>query len=263
MMTTRRRPRLRHVLTGLLAVAVAAAATVNTSTPASAQSIFGPDTCLYGYVWREATPADHVCVTSARRDTVAYENQLSPLLKNPSGPFGPESCKDGWVWREATASDRACVTSQSWTMVHNENATAGDRRAIDLYSYSSAVNKSEQGTFDWQFTLELSYTGAYTFRGYLENHRTLPVDYVVACSMSTLDGRLITIAAKGTAKKDSKGTWTMNGTSGELANHWHAIPHGTAHICHAETGVSIDTVVKRIQTIEKVVSGIAKVISWF
>ena len=34
---------------------------------AVAQAPFGPDTCLQGYVWRDAFPDDHVCVTPETR----------------------------------------------------------------------------------------------------------------------------------------------------------------------------------------------------
>jgi hypothetical protein len=35
---------------------------------------FGPDTCVTGYVWREATPTDHVCVTPGARTQAADDN---------------------------------------------------------------------------------------------------------------------------------------------------------------------------------------------
>jgi hypothetical protein len=35
---------------------------------------YGPDTCLPGYVWREAFPGDHVCVTEETRAQAAYDN---------------------------------------------------------------------------------------------------------------------------------------------------------------------------------------------
>lgn len=34
----------------------------------------GPDTCVSGYVWREANDTDHVCVTPAVRKQVAADN---------------------------------------------------------------------------------------------------------------------------------------------------------------------------------------------
>ncbi|MEV4575485.1 hypothetical protein AB0K16_19775 [Nonomuraea jabiensis] len=45
-------------------------------TPVSAATAPGPDTCLVGYVWREARPTDRVCVTPKVRDRTALENRL-------------------------------------------------------------------------------------------------------------------------------------------------------------------------------------------
>jgi hypothetical protein len=38
---------------------------------------YGPDTCLQGYVWRDAVSGDHVCVTPATRDQAAQDNSLA------------------------------------------------------------------------------------------------------------------------------------------------------------------------------------------
>jgi TIR domain-containing protein len=72
---------------------------------------YGPDTCIQGYVWREATPSDHVCVTPATRDQTARDNSLAASRRSRTGgPYGPDTCITGYVWREAVANDRVCVT---------------------------------------------------------------------------------------------------------------------------------------------------------
>ena len=38
---------------------------------------YGPHTCISGYVWREAWPADDVCVTPAIRTQTAEENRTA------------------------------------------------------------------------------------------------------------------------------------------------------------------------------------------
>src|SRR5947199_3148339 len=69
----------------------------------SASGDFGPDTCLEGWVWREAVTNDHVCVTPAIRTAAATDNSLAASRRNPNGgPFGPDTCLQGYVWREAT-----------------------------------------------------------------------------------------------------------------------------------------------------------------
>lgn len=53
---------------------------------------YGPDTCKVGWVWRDAFPGDHVCVTGETRARTAAENKaatLKPTLKFPvtKGPL--------------------------------------------------------------------------------------------------------------------------------------------------------------------------------
>jgi hypothetical protein len=38
---------------------------------------YGPDTCRFGYVWREANSSDHVCVEPAVRAQAAHDNALA------------------------------------------------------------------------------------------------------------------------------------------------------------------------------------------
>jgi hypothetical protein len=50
-------------------------------------SFAGPAYCKQGWVWREANPADHVCVTPAERDTVRNENATAEQrYADPSHP---------------------------------------------------------------------------------------------------------------------------------------------------------------------------------
>ena len=49
---------------------------------------YGPDTCLPGYVWRDAFEGDHVCVTPDVRDAAANDNAAaaSRLAANQPAP---------------------------------------------------------------------------------------------------------------------------------------------------------------------------------
>ena len=47
-----------------------------------------PDTCLQGYVWREAVPGDHVCVTPETRALVAQDNSLAASRRADSCATG-------------------------------------------------------------------------------------------------------------------------------------------------------------------------------
>ncbi|MFI7130657.1 hypothetical protein ACIBQ1_33555 [Nonomuraea sp. NPDC050153] len=94
---------------------------------ATASTAPGPDTCLVGYVWREARPTDRVCVTPKVRERTALENRLKYMNWVP-GAYGPHTCLKGMVWREAFAGDDVCVNQKSRNEALRDNAEAADRR---------------------------------------------------------------------------------------------------------------------------------------
>jgi serralysin len=90
---------------------------------------YGPDTCVAGYVWREAFPGDHVCVLEATRTQAANDNKLASQRRSPTGgPYGPDTCRPGFVWREASPQDHVCVTGATRAQTSNDNNQAGARR---------------------------------------------------------------------------------------------------------------------------------------
>ena len=92
----------------------------------------GPDTCKSGFVWREAFPGDHICVTPAVRAQTNIENQQAPSRRMPLGlPFGgpPDLCAQGFVWREARQGDRVCVPGASRDQAADDNRQAASRRS--------------------------------------------------------------------------------------------------------------------------------------
>jgi len=100
------------------------------STAASAAGAYGPDTCRPGYVWREAYPGDHVCVTPSVRAQAAKDNsQASSRRALEGGPYGRDTCRQGYVWREARRGDHVCVTPSTRTQAANDNRQASSRRA--------------------------------------------------------------------------------------------------------------------------------------
>jgi hypothetical protein len=80
--------------------------------------------CLKGYVWREAAPFDHVCVTPAERSQAAYDNSQASSRINPSGAHGPLSCVKGYDWRKAFGGDYVCVTPAQRSLVAYDNSQA-------------------------------------------------------------------------------------------------------------------------------------------
>ncbi|WP_151898950.1 hypothetical protein [Nitrosospira lacus] len=109
--------KLASTLLTLLALSLA-------STQSYAVCDFGPDTCLPGFVWREAFNGDHVCVTGATRTQAANDNSIGSQRKVP----GTDACKPGFVWREASPTDHVCVLGSTRTQATLDNSQANARR---------------------------------------------------------------------------------------------------------------------------------------
>jgi hypothetical protein len=89
-----------------------------------------PDTCIDGFVWREALVDDHVCVEPWVRQQVISDN-LQAQSRWIDGAYGPQTCLDGYVWRVVTEADLVCVTPDMRTQVQVDNAAAGERVSGD------------------------------------------------------------------------------------------------------------------------------------
>jgi len=86
-------------------------------------------TCIQGYVWREAVPGDHVCVTPETRAQAQYDNSQAQSRIDPNGAYGPDSCIQGYVWREAFPNDHVCVTPETRAQAQYDNSQAQSRIA--------------------------------------------------------------------------------------------------------------------------------------
>jgi hypothetical protein len=118
----------RYVLTTTILILVSSFLT----TSAFAQLPYGPDTCLQGYVWREAFLNDHVCVTPETRAQAAFDNSQADVRRQPGGGiYGPDTCMSGYVWREATPFDLVCVTPEVREQTARDNAAAALRLAAN------------------------------------------------------------------------------------------------------------------------------------
>jgi len=88
-----------------------------------------PDTCVQGFVWREAFTGDHVCVTPATRAQAAEDDGLAASRRSPDGgAYGPDTCLQGYVWRDAIPSDHVCVTPATRDQTAQDNSLAASRR---------------------------------------------------------------------------------------------------------------------------------------
>jgi hypothetical protein len=94
------------------------------------------DRCIPGYVWREAFPGDHVCVTPQTRSQAAYDNSQASARVDPGGAYGPNTCIQGYVWRAARPSDLVCVTPAIRDKTAYDNSQAKNRQVgDDQYTY--------------------------------------------------------------------------------------------------------------------------------
>jgi hypothetical protein len=83
--------------------------------------------CKVGFVPRQTSPDDGICVPPDSRDLVVAENARAVMLWL-SGAYGPKTCAQGYVWREAIAGDLVCVTPDRRTAVAKENELDASRR---------------------------------------------------------------------------------------------------------------------------------------
>jgi hypothetical protein len=86
------------------------------------------DTCVSGYVWREARSTDHVCVEPWVR-TQAWQDNGMRFNRWVVGVHGPHTCVNGYVWREAFVGDDVCVTPGNRDQARMDNDAASDRVA--------------------------------------------------------------------------------------------------------------------------------------
>lgn len=83
---------------------------------------YGPDTCVQGFVWREAGPNDRVCVAPDIRDQTRADNAQAGARRSPNGgAYGPDTCLQGYVWREAFPGDHVCVVPATRTRAAQDN----------------------------------------------------------------------------------------------------------------------------------------------
>ncbi|MFJ2031969.1 hypothetical protein [Streptosporangium sp. NPDC087985] len=175
---------MKRVALGLAATAIAGLAALPVTviaTPASAAG-YGPDTCLQGYVWREANATDHVCVTPAVRAQTARDNSVR-ASRWTNGAYGPHTCVTGFVWREAFTGDDVCVTPEVRRQTLADNAAAAGRRASTTLPSPIALNRKvafsggvpvggwtsltlyDNGTYQWSGHMHDSGATSYNFTG--------------------------------------------------------------------------------------------------
>ena len=111
--------------------------------------------CVQGYVWREAGPADHVCVDPSVRTQAQQDNaQATARRSQNGGPYGPDTCLQGYVWREAFPGDHVCVPPATRTQAADDNNHASER--INPARFAYGPNTCQQG-YVWRDADAMDY----------------------------------------------------------------------------------------------------------
>jgi len=85
--------------------------------------------CLPGYVYRLARPADKICVPPASRNQAQADNSAA-ASRRAVATNGPDTCKAGYVFRLAFNNDHVCVTQAVRNQVQADNAAAASRKLL-------------------------------------------------------------------------------------------------------------------------------------
>jgi Zn ribbon nucleic-acid-binding protein len=89
---------------------------------------FSADTCKFGFVWREASANDHVCVAPGTRAQARDDNaHAGERVNRNNHDYGPDTCTYGYVWRETTPLDHVCVTPGTRAQAADDNAHNRER----------------------------------------------------------------------------------------------------------------------------------------
>jgi hypothetical protein len=87
--------------------------------------------CSQGYVWREASSIDRVCVVPATRTQTASDNAAAASRHLPNS----QTCVQGYVWREAFPGDFVCVTPARRAQAKTDDADAYNHVNQGLVTY--------------------------------------------------------------------------------------------------------------------------------
>lgn len=134
---------LRNIVTSVtgvvLAVAALATAVIGlwhlwpasapaTGTATASVTATPTDKCKSPYVWREATPDDHVCVTQTTHEKTLQDNSLAAARRDPKGGgYGADTCLSGYVWRDSFEGDHICVEPATRDQAAADNRDAASR----------------------------------------------------------------------------------------------------------------------------------------
>ncbi|MEV1203297.1 hypothetical protein [Microbispora rosea] len=228
---------MNHVSRSPLGLAAAVAMTAGLAVlPAAPASAAGPDTCVQGYVWREARPSDHVCVTPAVRTLTAQDNRIR-ASRWTNGEYGPHTCVNGYVWREAFTGDDVCVLPSVRAQARADNAAAASRRASTKRPSPITLNRNV--TFSggvpvggWT-SLTLYGNGTYQWSGHMHDSGATSYNISGVCVVRLSSGSAFVFETSGrlhgsfdSGSRDHN--WSKSGSIPALSAAWRASSSYTA-----------------------------------
>ncbi|TMR20564.1 hypothetical protein ETD86_18655 [Nonomuraea turkmeniaca] len=254
---------MRHIKLGAAALTLAALALRVAATPATAAG--APDTCVTGYVWREARPSDHVCVTPAVREQTRRDNRVKASRWVP-GPSGPHTCVQGYVWREAFPGDHVCVTPAVRAQARADNAAAASRRASGAIRSPITINRDVRFgggiPVGGRTSLTLHADGTYTWSGHLRDSGAPSYNISSVCVVRFSSGTAYAFKSSGrlhgTFEPGSRNhDWNKSGRIATLPAAWRA---SQSHRWSCKNSVSL-SLSGLVDSALQVVGAAAKVVS--
>jgi hypothetical protein len=221
----------RRLVAALVGSATVAAGVAALPGTAHAAGPAGPDSCLYGYVWRDTAPWDHVCVEPSSRDQAWFDNGEAWARVEPGQG---DWCRAGFVWREAWDGDHVCVTPDVRDRTWDENARAANRRALDHWSYDWGpvqLGVRGNGFVEGLMVIHLEPSGGYVFHGRMRNTATTARMAGFSCQMRLRDGSTVSWEVLGYMAggigghvgRDQTAEWYSAGSHPWIAEHWTAV----------------------------------------
>jgi hypothetical protein len=245
---------------------VATAATFAVVAPSPAQAAPAADTCVSGYVWREAYAGDRVCVSPATRSQTWYDNGQAPYRRNPSGAWGPYTCVSGYVWRVVTPSDLVCVTPATRSQVTYDNTQAAYRRLNSgLFLNTGGITFSGGVPVGGWANLTIYGDGSYTFSGHFHDSGFPSYNTGIVWAVRASNGTVFTFSNTGhVAGTISSGSrdhdWNISGVNPAIARNWESINRGVSNQWRARASLDLAGMFNDIKTVIGYVAEVVAVV---
>jgi hypothetical protein len=246
-----------------VATAVVATATLAVVAPAPAQAAPSAETCVSGYVWREAAAGDRVCVTPQTRSLAWYDNSQAQARRNPFGPYGPNTCVNGYVWRNAVANDVVCVLPATRSQAAFDNSQAPYRRLGNGLVLRANITFGGGVPVGGWANLTVYGDGSYNFSGHFHDSGFPSYNTGIVWVLRASNGTVFTFSntghVAGTVSPGSRDhNWNVSGVNPALARTWESMNRGYSYQWRARASFDV---VGMFNDIKAVIGYVADVVA--